>query len=197
MGFIPDIYIILAKYNLLHFIHTYILTGRFPFKIQWKSIIKRVVELHAKSEKLNTLLELWPKASEFLPKINNPCVLFTREIYSKAVRRWIMSLISVIGKLFSRHYVQNCQMCNAMCLDIIDHVLNFCVKVENIRQSLWSYMFDIMGITAYTEWIKCARENQTDEIVILTFNQATCRQYTLLKMLYNMFKFAFSKSALL
>jgi hypothetical protein len=129
----------------------------------------------AKCERLNALLELRPSALEFLPNVNNPCAPFSREIYSKGVRLWIiMFLVSVVGHLFSRRYIQSCSLCNAMCFSIVDHVLNFCSKMTDIRQSLWFYMFDTLGTIAYAEWIMCARERHTDKLIALACNQATC-----------------------
>ena len=44
IGFIPDILIILCKYNLYEFLITYISDGNFPDNLQWKRIIVNAVE---------------------------------------------------------------------------------------------------------------------------------------------------------
>jgi len=49
-GFIPDVYKLLQKYDLLTYLQAYFEDGLFPPRRQWKSIVERSVERRANDD---------------------------------------------------------------------------------------------------------------------------------------------------
>ena len=59
-GFVPDIYNILSKFNLLDYLEIYIKSNKFPTKYCWKQLVKKSITYTEQMISLNVLNNIDP-----------------------------------------------------------------------------------------------------------------------------------------
>ncbi|CAB4026160.1 Hypothetical predicted protein, partial [Paramuricea clavata] len=151
-GFVPDIVEILAKYDLLQVLITYILTNDFPIKTLWKKTVNKHVReqydrvwrqkisknnqlyLYSKVHTKNEVSHWWiiaRKNPSFMKEINN-------------VIRLICGSYKVRGKRVDHPntYIDYCDSCNRNYLNPVNHALLYCLGSQNERELLWDWVND-------------------------------------------------------
>jgi hypothetical protein len=191
VGFIPDSYKLLQKYNLLTVLNNFVITGEFPSKNVWKNMLHKQVLIASKQGRTEALLQQRPGAVNYLPTPCNTSELWSITISAPELRPMCYVVASVIGKTVSRRYTELCPLCSILCENLLDHIMNFCLKLLTPRTSMWNYIINSRGIYFYIRWIMLTRECQLDEILTITLENARDGQFTPLRVMYLLFKDVF------
>ncbi|CAB4004395.1 Hypothetical predicted protein [Paramuricea clavata] len=151
-GFVPDIVEILAKYDVLQVLITYILTNDFPIKTLWKKNVNKHVReqydsvwrekisknnqlyLYSKVHTKNEVSHWWiiaRKNPSFMKEINN-------------IIRLICGSYKVRGKCVDHPntYIDYCDSCNRNYLNPVNHAVLYCLGSQNKRELLWDWVND-------------------------------------------------------
>jgi hypothetical protein len=166
LGFLPDIYKLLAKYNLTSYMNIFLETSRFPSKGAWKSILQCNLfqrEINLRYENLCQKLSLEHISNIF--NIGGQCKFW---IYSKnfpAARLYCFSALTILAKLFSFNKIEACKKCNCVVENSTLHLLMSCSCNEQIRVRMWKAIISNCGITAYKRLISTSPLNQVLDLL--------------------------------
>ena len=143
LGFIPNIMVILQKYNLVTYIHEYSLNHTFPNTSAWKKIVKitlfrfGTINFKQSLETDDDFVRFKEVHDVIRPSILWQTVTTTAEL--KRVHFVIKSLV-----LIPIQEIQICPKCNRDYQDPLNHIVMSCTATVNIRTSLWDYMVDTL-----------------------------------------------------
>ena len=101
-GFIPDLYRLLVKYDLLHYLEGFITYSTFPSKLKWKRILKSKV-MERESRNMSSRLKSVMSEEHILNIFDNhgPCRIWQLLRRYPEMRRQCQTNVSVLSKLFS------------------------------------------------------------------------------------------------
>jgi hypothetical protein len=138
-GFLPDIYMILGKYNLTSFLIIFYSTGVFPNLSTWKRMVKSTINSSIEFDWKNRVL-CDKSLNQFLlvHPVFEPCILWHFSRSYRNLHAECTSTFILICRYFSRKYDMRCKSCNLMTNDI-------CI-VLSLRAKLWVTLSKLMGI---------------------------------------------------
>ncbi|MEW8547750.1 MAG: hypothetical protein AB2693_29935, partial [Candidatus Thiodiazotropha sp.] len=143
LGFVPDIMVILQKYNLTHYIHEYSLNHTFPNVSAWKKIVN------------NTLFRFESNTFKQTLDTDNDFVRF-KEIHNVLRPSIIWRTVTTTAELKLMHFIikclvlipkqetEICPRCDRHYKDPLNHIVTSCTATVNIRTSLWDYIVDTL-----------------------------------------------------
>ncbi|CAG2221397.1 unnamed protein product [Mytilus edulis] len=133
-GFIPDVTKILSKYSLLNFLNSYMFTGCFPTKLQWKNIVNGAInqhEKHRKEERMRSDNDF----TRFLRLSENNGYDFIWQ-YAKYTGR--LRTAKHVAKLWSTPPTSgNCNLCGHFVQDTLYHQITMCTELQTQRHLLY------------------------------------------------------------
>ena len=166
-GFTSDIWLLLSKYNLIHYITTSINTMELPSKLQWKRIVNKAVYEYEQTkwlrrttsdtdfERFKILHSNLGIAS--LYKI--PCIRDKRLLVHIA-RLWTMK--PSIYRL--------CSFCGINVRDLLAHVLCDCVCKRPYFIQFYCLILHHYGYDRYAELMNSRRDSLIVKLLSLTFD---------------------------
>ena len=133
-GFIPDIYRILGKYSLIHFLEQFVATGDFLNKYRWKNIIREQLSIFTRRQ-YQLKASISASFTKFLT-IHNPSETFMlwdicRE--SPHYSRYARLAAHLLGNMFTGARYHACYKCGQENPDQTKHILMFCIYTEDFR----------------------------------------------------------------
>ena len=149
-GFMPDIYQLLGKYDLIDELNTYTNEGIFPSLKTWKMTIKYQINKRAEIECINRISS--DQSTKLFLKIHNtitPCSIW---YFGQQYRNYLplcKTLMIIIGKMFSRPYTVICPECNLTTDNIVEHMILRCNTKEVERYRLWVKLHRLLGRENY------------------------------------------------
>lgn len=155
-GFIPDIYKILHKYDLIDILSSYCKTGVFPSKCRWKTVVNNNI----KTKQMNLLQErVMTDGSlcdyciiQSLSEVK-PCDFWKISQFNRTLLKTAQASIKLTVLLFSKPYVCTCRKCNSYTDNIVMHLSFECEKTVHIRDMLWTSLLHFLGNNAYAKFI--------------------------------------------
>ena len=153
-GFIPDLYRLLIKYDLLHYLEGFISYSTFPSKFTWKRILKSKV-LERESRNMSSRLTAVMSA-EHISHIfdgHGPCRIWQLLRKHPAMRRQYQTTVWVLSKLFSFCRSEICTKCNNQVNNRVVHTIQFCPVNTFYRKQLWNAILKYGGIRVYCKFI--------------------------------------------
>ena len=139
-GFIPDVTNILSKYSLLNFLNSYMFTGCFPTKLQWKNIVNGAInqhEKHRKEERMRSDNDF----TRFLRLSENNGYDFIWQ-YAKYTGR--LRTAKHVAKLWSTPPTNgNCNLCGHFVQDTLYHQIKMCTELQTQRHLLYKRLSEM------------------------------------------------------
>lgn len=173
LGFIPDVYTLIVKYNLMDYLWSYIDNGIFPSKNQWKVILQRHIVQQIKNDTYNQLILQNVDATNI---INNTII---SEQYSPL---WILAqinpklkfvckiLLRTIGQLISRPYLNTCKRCKLSNENCIVHIMCYCHKKEMQRALLYEHLYRCIDHDTFLNFVNSDAKTQCLNLLELSSN---------------------------
>lgn len=127
LGFLPDIFRLLHKYNLLDYVNIYFESASFPTKCVWKSVLKRHVYQYEHNKcMINLESELTPRLCNSLFPNQGPCLLWRISRKYPNAKRYCVTAVYVLCKLLSYNRSEKCEKCSLHVENILVHKILFC-----------------------------------------------------------------------
>jgi hypothetical protein len=154
IGFIPDIYRIIMKYNLFYILDSFIKSATFPSKYTWKSILKQNVTCHDTSQRIVRLgYKIKPSYVSFMFYKDKPCRLWQLSRSLPNMRKYCFTAMQIYSKLLSFSSMQKCDKCNYIVDNLTTHLFHFCPNNHLARKKLWSNIIKYCGDQTYRLFI--------------------------------------------
>lgn len=150
-GYVPDIFDILIKYDLLNYFITYVKGGRFPNKVAWKSIVKNATLYHQLTKDVQCLsakndvsryLNVHTKGYYLLYKVLKMLGVSQQDVRYRSQIRAVAKLIAI--PVHSEY--KPCQICGIEFKDVVEHVFMRCTYYIDERNDLWDKILDRFGV---------------------------------------------------
>ena len=153
-GFIPDLYRLLVKYDLLHYLEGFITYSTFPSKLKWKRILKSKV-MERESRNMSSRLKSVMSEEHILNIFDNhgPCRIWQLLRRYPEMRRQCQTNVWVLSKLFSFYRLEMCTKCNKMVDNKLIHTIQSCSVNKYYRTQLWNSILQYAGIQVYCNFI--------------------------------------------
>ena len=139
-GYIPDIFEILKKYDLLQFIVNYITSAIFPNKLVWKRLVKNSIYTYESSAWLQRMScqNVFDRFLSIHPVIKPAIVWKCSSDFSCWKNSKVVSKIwtDVLPKL-----ARVCQFCEFIYTDLYSHILTMCPLTQSIRNDFLELVF--------------------------------------------------------
>lgn len=144
LGFIPDIMVILQKYNLMNYIHEYSLNHTFPNTSAWKKIVKNTL-FRFETTNFKQTLQTDDDFVRFkeVHDIIRPSILWQTVTTTAELK--LMHFIIKCLVLIPKQEIQICPKCDRDYQDPLKHIVMSCTATVNIRTSLWDYIVDTLS----------------------------------------------------
>lgn len=136
-GYVKDIFSILHKYSLEQYLTSYLETGIFPSKTEWKKMIKSEIFRYESHQWTNRTIH----DSDFTRFIILHNGTGLPRIWKFAWSAQQSNIIKVITKLWTitpTRNISTCQLCNTQYTDIFKHVACSCAYFSTNRDIFWS-----------------------------------------------------------
>ncbi|MEW8545051.1 MAG: reverse transcriptase family protein, partial [Candidatus Thiodiazotropha sp.] len=165
-GFTSDIWLLLSKYNLTHYIASYLNTMELPSKLQWKHVVNKAVFEY---EQRQWLLRVNSDADfeRFkilqskigIASLYNISCMPNKKLIVHIARLWTMkpSLQRV------------CDFCQLSVRDLLAHLLCDCSCTRPYMNQFYSSVLYNHGFDIYTEFVSSSRENFIVKLLSLKF----------------------------
>jgi len=167
-GFMPDIYRLLGKYNLLDVVESFINTSFFPSRYQWKRLVRGCVNSKGSNSRHIYMLG----KGCFSAYLQNCCnilspspIWFLAQQYPHMLPE-CQSTAILLSKLFCNDFAKTCEKCGDSVSNLTLHIVHYCSKNETIRQRLWGKLLEFCGHNTYRCFIQL---NARDQVTHLTF----------------------------
>ena len=138
---------VLSKYDLEHFLMCYLKGSEFPNKIEWKSIIKKAVEVKEQTKWQEGLMR---KEAYRFARIQTE--LQPNRLYSVMKRnlgsRSILLLMIQMLTVFEDDEDMQCSLCGNILTDSIEHIMMRCEGLIEERTLLWDKIMDSISVNA-------------------------------------------------
>ena len=148
-GFIPDIYTLLEKIDLLEYVRTWQTDGSFPSKLLWKNLVRKTINkyfVEMRTQRMLNDLDF----SRFIDVFQNDATTF----WKNANNCYEISLCKFIAKLCSvrpANEAQICMLCQNTSYDILAHAVCACVVTYSLREEWWNTVFDYFDVNLCAE----------------------------------------------
>ena len=156
MGFVPEIDRLLKKYNLSFYLTTYMNSGVFPSKTEWKSILRLSVTSFAESAWYDRVISN-TNLRDFLqikPVLQYPTeFLYLSRSHSRFKKSCDLFLMSVC-KLFSDTFTNKCPKCLLDIDSIVQHIFRSCRYTLQSRIDIYHHTLLLYGRQVFTQFIK-------------------------------------------
>ena len=150
-GYVPDIFYILIKYDLLDYFMTYVNGGRFPNKLAWKAIVKDATLQHQLTNDVKYLstkkdvpryLDVHKKGFYLLYKVLKMLGLTQQDVLYRSQIRAMAKFIAIPVQV----EYKPCQLCGIEFNDVVEHVFMRCMYYIDDRNDLWDKILDRFGL---------------------------------------------------
>ena len=150
MGFIPDIYRILAKYDLLPVLSNFLCTGHFPSKTAWKFALNQHINMLCHRNKQLELAKMIPTTkAEVLFNANTPCAVWELCRVAPSMNPHCQRAICILSKTFS-HFPGGIRLlCYVYTDSMYCHEIFHCSMNKPIREQLWQHVLACIGYEQY------------------------------------------------
>lgn len=148
IGFIPDIYSICNKYDLMHIILTYCNTGVFPSKFAWKTVVNKAIKLKQTSllqERVTSDVTLCDYCMIQPLSEVKACIFWQFSRTNKEKLKLAQAAVKFTVLLFSKPYICKCRKCNNYTDNIAMHLSLECVETAEARSILWRRLLEYLG----------------------------------------------------
>ena len=151
LGFLPEVYRLIQKYELQQYVDLYLESGEFPTNYMWKSILKRNVLNREKSDRVERLKdnELYADMFDSALSSTSPSLLWTVMRENMTLSNTCRTLNTMLGTMVSREFPLRCNRCNRMHDNIVVHNVCFCLKMNCKRNTLWDNLLRTIGIQEF------------------------------------------------
>lgn len=162
-GFIQDMYRILGKYSLTHVFHTFIENGTFISKGSWKHLVCTSIREQERVEWASKT-----RSSPSFKRISNihngekEYIVWNLCRQSPYYLNLAYKAIPILTKMFSGKWQQNCNLCGDYVFSVSEHLLLDCVRLCDIRDTLWERLLSRFGVNFYIQFISYPPETQID-----------------------------------
>lgn len=165
-GFIPDIYQILAKYNLRPTFDEYVTNGNFPSKQSWKRLVKQSVDAKWKQTAVVNLNNTIGRLSD-TGVIRTDGVSILWDIVSQRPELKVLCcrVNTMISMMITRRNNWKCSKCDRLTGDLVSHLLLFCDKNQEIITMLQNVMMSVETIDQYCNRIRQPIRTQCEMII--------------------------------
>ena len=137
-GLIPDVLNLLEKYQLIHVVHTYLSSSKFPSKFAWNRLLKN--KLHSSAINAwhsRTLAQDFYRFRIIQPEFRPHWAWY----FSKSRRKLLIPCISVVQMTANLTDVKQnnsaCVACDSYYDNLVDHCLQECSSLVVDRAKLW------------------------------------------------------------
>ena len=147
-GFVPDIYRICKKYNLLFALDSYVSHGNFPCKATWKRIIDSNIMISHMStfqSRVNSDVDLNIFQIVQSEQYGTPSHIWLLSKNDRSKLKYSQIIVKLINRLFSRPYITNCIECNRLTDNIVIHVFLYCPNRFGKREIFWMHIYECFG----------------------------------------------------
>ena len=162
-GFVPDIFRLCRKYNLLAIVNNYISSGRFPSKLVWKRIVSNNISIVYSSE-INARIaqdDLLKDLTIVHPMSCNQISDFWRlSKNERGLLKHSQFIVKLIGKLFSRPYTLQCKHCCGLTECMPLHIFINCPRYFHQRNAFWGNIVNTFGETVYLKLVNFSPREQ-------------------------------------
>ena len=134
-GYFKDIYSVLTKYNLEDTVRTYVNTGQFPSKSEWKMQIKKRIKRHEESLWLtNNTIDEFRRFNLIQSTLTESYIWLIGKRIPKLLKNCRI-VIKMVSYMCSYNIETLCSKCGILYNDVIKHTLFDCSALENQRLS--------------------------------------------------------------
>ena len=134
-GYFKDIFCVLIKYNLVDTVRTYVNSGQFPSKSEWKIQINKRIKQH---EELlwytNNTIDEFRIFNLTQPTLKESCIWLIGKRIPKLLKSCRV-VIKMVSYMCSYSTEKLCSKCGILYNDVIKHTLFDCSVLENHRIS--------------------------------------------------------------
>jgi hypothetical protein len=166
IGYIPDMYKLLSKFNLLHVLDVYSVCGTFPEKQAWKNAVKRKVHEWYVNERNETLQGLM--SDQHISTVfqgENMCLFWSLCKGNRSMKDACYNAVYILGRLYSYTDIECCNKCNELTNKLTLHKIFYCAVNHTTRCDMWLYILNCIGINAYLDYILQDERNQLCDIL--------------------------------
>ncbi|CAG2245958.1 unnamed protein product [Mytilus edulis] len=147
LGFIPDMYRLFIKYNLLQYVVNLIELGSFPSKIVWNNVVSQNIH---KTEQLKWL-ERISNDSDFnffklihpVIKLHKAWIIAKRYPDLRVASKYIIDLCAIV-RIEAEQLL--CEKCGKLFTNVLEHILCSCDFVLDYRNEMWRDIININPI---------------------------------------------------
>ena len=75
------------------------------------------------------------------------------------------TVVSVLAKLFSFSRPEVCTKCDNLVENKVEHIINYCVKNDNIRNDIWTFVIQHIGHTAFLQFMSKSSKMQICDLI--------------------------------
>lgn len=162
-----DIYNVINKYGLSHYLVCYLQGGTFPDRYAWKYVVKE--QIHS-FEELKWKRGLFAKEADRFWAIQpclQPNILYSFMKDNVEHKKYWMLLIKMLTIVQSDERML-CTLCGSVVTDSVEHILLRCEGLLQERADLWDKLLDGISVFAESELF---RKEDNDVIKILLGQQ--------------------------
>lgn len=162
-GFIPDIYRILGKYSLTYVLYTFVEKGTFISKTSWKRLV---------GDKIRELFET-ERACRFQSSVSLARIVNIQDTNKEYIMWYVckqfpqylpfaQKAVRMLGRMFSGKWHHTCYLCGDFILSQPEHLMLYCIKLNQFRETLWYKLICRFGIDYFIAFISNSPESQID-----------------------------------
>ena len=166
VGYIPDIYTLLNKFNLRYVLDMYSQDAVCPTKQVWKNTVKHKVRDWYVNDRNRTLQGLMSyQHISTLFQGANVSLFWSLCKENRSMKKVCYNAIYILGKMYSFTGIETCNKCNNSISNGIIHEVFYCAENDTIRRHMWIYILDCIGLNKYVEHILQDEKNQLCDIL--------------------------------
>ena len=138
-GYIPDIFKILKKYDMVHFIVNYIESSIFPSKLVWKKLVKRNIYKYESSQWLQRM-RCQNVFDRFMSvhTVIKPAILWKCALNGLSLKN--SRVVSKIRTDISPTVSRVCKFCESIYTDCYSHITTICPLTQSIRNIFFEHV---------------------------------------------------------
>ncbi|MEW8150680.1 MAG: reverse transcriptase family protein [Candidatus Thiodiazotropha endolucinida] len=162
-GFIPDIHRILGKYSLTHVLHTFAEIGTFISKTSWKRLVGDKIREIYETERACRVQSSVSVAR--IVNINDANKEYIMWYVCKQFPQYLplaQKAVRMLARTFSGKWLHTCYLCGDFILSQPEHLMLYCIKLNQNRETLWYKLICRFGIDYFIAFISNSPESQID-----------------------------------
>ena len=161
--FIPDIHRILGKYSLTHVLHTFAEIGTFISKTSRKRLVGDKIREIYETERACRVQSSVSVAR--IVNINDANKEYIMWYVCKQFPQYLpltKKAVHMLGRMFLGKWLHTCNLCGDFILSQPEHLMLCCIKLNQIRETLWYKLICRFGIDYFIAFISNSPESQID-----------------------------------